>query len=306
MNFLRRRLSDSSFIANLPNGYMSDLQRPDPPPPTSTHCCHQSPRRRDSNPIGPSGWQVPHHVSGPRATAAALPIHRLGVLQLLHQRGEADRRFCGTGGAKSCSGVAEVQDPAGHRRAPKRVVSFLALTCTCWLMHLICALLEFQPASCKALISLYFVWEECSQSQSSWLVPWTAPPVFFMHLFSSKEAWFTTPFVTMQIKQIEHQSCFLQTVVMFSERESTAQKAVSCDWDASLQNLMSVMILSLMMKSQTASNTNDLYFFHLLQYWLILIGHYETLAGHGCYAPHQCCDWLAWKSLVQMHLMNVH
>ncbi|XP_026076523.1 synapsin-2 isoform X2 [Carassius auratus] len=33
MNFLRRRLSDSSFIANLPNGYMSDLQRPEPPPP---------------------------------------------------------------------------------------------------------------------------------------------------------------------------------------------------------------------------------------------------------------------------------
>ncbi|KAM6979837.1 synapsin-2b [Aplochiton taeniatus] len=33
MNFLRRRLSDSTFIANLPNGYMSDLQRPDPPAP---------------------------------------------------------------------------------------------------------------------------------------------------------------------------------------------------------------------------------------------------------------------------------
>ncbi|KAM5280619.1 synapsin-2 [Ctenodactylus gundi] len=35
MNFLRRRLSDSSFIANLPNGYMTDLQRPEPqqPPP---------------------------------------------------------------------------------------------------------------------------------------------------------------------------------------------------------------------------------------------------------------------------------
>lgn len=28
MNFLRRRLSDSSFVANLPNGYMMDLQRP--------------------------------------------------------------------------------------------------------------------------------------------------------------------------------------------------------------------------------------------------------------------------------------
>ncbi|KAK7878661.1 hypothetical protein WMY93_030497 [Mugilogobius chulae] len=35
MNYLRRRLSDSTFISNLPNGYISDLQRPDPsqPPP---------------------------------------------------------------------------------------------------------------------------------------------------------------------------------------------------------------------------------------------------------------------------------
>ncbi|EGV93542.1 Synapsin-3 [Cricetulus griseus] len=29
MNFLRRRLSDSSFVTNLPNGYMPDLQRPE-------------------------------------------------------------------------------------------------------------------------------------------------------------------------------------------------------------------------------------------------------------------------------------
>ncbi|XP_077073835.1 synapsin-2-like [Siphateles boraxobius] len=33
MNYLRRRLSDSTFISNLPNGYMSDLQKPDPPQP---------------------------------------------------------------------------------------------------------------------------------------------------------------------------------------------------------------------------------------------------------------------------------
>ncbi|XP_046897155.1 synapsin-2a [Hypomesus transpacificus] len=33
MNYLRRRLSDSTFISNLPNGYMTDLQRPDPSPP---------------------------------------------------------------------------------------------------------------------------------------------------------------------------------------------------------------------------------------------------------------------------------
>ncbi|XP_074793553.1 LOW QUALITY PROTEIN: synapsin-1 [Natator depressus] len=31
-NYLRRRLSDSNFMANLPNGYMTDLQRPQPPP----------------------------------------------------------------------------------------------------------------------------------------------------------------------------------------------------------------------------------------------------------------------------------
>ncbi|XP_040215258.1 synapsin-2 [Rana temporaria] len=44
MNFLRRRLSDSSFIANLPNGYMTDLQRPEPPqPPPPT-----GPERRPS------------------------------------------------------------------------------------------------------------------------------------------------------------------------------------------------------------------------------------------------------------------
>lgn len=35
MNYLRRRLSDSTFISNLPNGYLSDLQKADPsqPPP---------------------------------------------------------------------------------------------------------------------------------------------------------------------------------------------------------------------------------------------------------------------------------
>ncbi|XP_041709765.1 synapsin-3-like isoform X1 [Coregonus clupeaformis] len=37
MNYLRRRLSDSSFVANLPNGYMMDLQSgPRPTPPSST------------------------------------------------------------------------------------------------------------------------------------------------------------------------------------------------------------------------------------------------------------------------------
>uniref|UniRef100_A0A674MYE3 Synapsin-1 n=1 Tax=Takifugu rubripes TaxID=31033 RepID=A0A674MYE3_TAKRU len=53
MNFLRRRLSDSTFMSNLPNGYMTDLQRPDPPapaPPTAS-----SPTQQVTSPApGPS------------------------------------------------------------------------------------------------------------------------------------------------------------------------------------------------------------------------------------------------------------
>ncbi|KAK1892554.1 Synapsin-1 [Dissostichus eleginoides] len=39
MNFLRRRLSDSNFMSNLPNGYMTDLQRPDAPQENPAVCC---------------------------------------------------------------------------------------------------------------------------------------------------------------------------------------------------------------------------------------------------------------------------
>uniref|UniRef100_A0A4W6F3D3 Synapsin IIb n=1 Tax=Lates calcarifer TaxID=8187 RepID=A0A4W6F3D3_LATCA len=52
MNFLRRRLSDSSFMSNLPNGYMTDLQRPDPPappPPTASSPSH-SPASQERRP----------------------------------------------------------------------------------------------------------------------------------------------------------------------------------------------------------------------------------------------------------------
>uniref|UniRef100_A0A8C5HFA2 Synapsin-1 n=1 Tax=Gouania willdenowi TaxID=441366 RepID=A0A8C5HFA2_GOUWI len=57
MNFLRRRLSDSSFMSNLPNGYMSDLQRsepPAPPPPTAS-----SPSQQGSPTKVPVPSQVP-------------------------------------------------------------------------------------------------------------------------------------------------------------------------------------------------------------------------------------------------------
>ncbi|XP_020484741.1 synapsin-2b [Labrus bergylta] len=66
MNFLRRRLSDSSFMSNLPNGYMSDLQRPDPPappPPTASSPSQQGEAPANapaqSPTVAPAASQVP-------------------------------------------------------------------------------------------------------------------------------------------------------------------------------------------------------------------------------------------------------
>ncbi|XP_039564378.1 synapsin-2 [Passer montanus] len=74
MNFLRRRLSDSSFIANLPNGYMTDLQRPEPqqPPPPPPSAGSSAPasgspaaeRRQPPQPAPPQQQQPPQQSAG--------------------------------------------------------------------------------------------------------------------------------------------------------------------------------------------------------------------------------------------------
>ncbi|XP_027858126.1 synapsin-2b [Xiphophorus couchianus] len=75
MNFLRRRLSDSSFMSNLPNGYMTDLQRPDPsapPPPTASSPSQQgtapasAPAPALSPTNAPTPSQVPASSPGPQ------------------------------------------------------------------------------------------------------------------------------------------------------------------------------------------------------------------------------------------------
>uniref|UniRef100_A0A667WXT2 Synapsin III n=1 Tax=Myripristis murdjan TaxID=586833 RepID=A0A667WXT2_9TELE len=66
MNYLRRRLSDSSFVANLPNGYMMDLQRP-PPPPASSTSSPASPateRRQPPSLAGQGQASAPASASG--------------------------------------------------------------------------------------------------------------------------------------------------------------------------------------------------------------------------------------------------
>lgn len=58
MNYLRRRLSDSSFVANLPNGYMMDLQRPTPPGSSTSSPASPATERRQP-PTVPSQTQTP-------------------------------------------------------------------------------------------------------------------------------------------------------------------------------------------------------------------------------------------------------
>ncbi|XP_029011254.1 synapsin-2a [Betta splendens] len=69
MNYLRRRLSDSTFISNLPNGYMTELQRPDPaqPPPASSTPA-KSPT---SGPAPPAASPAPEKKPPPAPSAGA-------------------------------------------------------------------------------------------------------------------------------------------------------------------------------------------------------------------------------------------
>uniref|UniRef100_A0A3B4VMT8 Synapsin-1 n=1 Tax=Seriola dumerili TaxID=41447 RepID=A0A3B4VMT8_SERDU len=71
MNYLRRRLSDSNFMSNLPNGYMTDLQRPDPPQQSPAVSPGPSERRQSTS--GGSGFfsSISNAVKQTTAAAAA-------------------------------------------------------------------------------------------------------------------------------------------------------------------------------------------------------------------------------------------
>uniref|UniRef100_A0A3Q0RB93 Synapsin III n=1 Tax=Amphilophus citrinellus TaxID=61819 RepID=A0A3Q0RB93_AMPCI len=73
MNYLRRRLSDSSFVANLPNGYMMDLQRPTPPGSSTSSPASPATERRQPPSI-PSQPQS----SGPSSGSASGPASGSG------------------------------------------------------------------------------------------------------------------------------------------------------------------------------------------------------------------------------------
>lgn len=68
MNYLRRRLSDSTFISNLPNGYLSDLQKPDPPQPPPPGTAPEP-----APPVSPSQNQNPAPAPAPTPAPAPAP-----------------------------------------------------------------------------------------------------------------------------------------------------------------------------------------------------------------------------------------
>ncbi|KAI4553606.1 hypothetical protein MJT46_015786 [Ovis ammon polii x Ovis aries] len=81
MNFLRRRLSDSSFIANLPNGYMTDLQRPEPqqppPPPPGPGAASASSAPPAASP-GPERRPPPAQAPAPQPAPQPTPAPSVG------------------------------------------------------------------------------------------------------------------------------------------------------------------------------------------------------------------------------------
>ncbi|XP_045070126.1 synapsin-2-like isoform X2 [Coregonus clupeaformis] len=78
MNFLRRRLSDSSFIANLPNGYMTDLQRSDPPPPPPSTATPGVPATSSGQAPAPAPNAVPSASPAPECRPQAAPAPSSG------------------------------------------------------------------------------------------------------------------------------------------------------------------------------------------------------------------------------------
>lgn len=71
MNYLRRRLSDSTFISNLPNGYMTDLQRPDPAQPPSPASSATPAKSPTAGPTPPATSPAPERKPQPAQSTGA-------------------------------------------------------------------------------------------------------------------------------------------------------------------------------------------------------------------------------------------
>lgn len=112
MNYLRRRLSDSSFVANLPNGYMMDLQRPTPPGSSTSSPASPATERRQ-----PPGASSPAPTQGP----APVPGSFLSSFSSVVKSAQMAQNVAAAAHAKSAAATTEGA-PAGSSQPPKPVV----------------------------------------------------------------------------------------------------------------------------------------------------------------------------------------
>lgn len=120
MNYLRRRLSDSSFVANLPNGYMMDLQRPTPPGSSTSSPASPATERRQP-PSAPSQTQNSGSAPGPAAGSTASAGSFLSSFSSVVKSAQLAQNVAAAAHAKSAATAAEGAS-SGNGQPPKPVI----------------------------------------------------------------------------------------------------------------------------------------------------------------------------------------
>ncbi|XP_019751931.1 synapsin-3 [Hippocampus comes] len=120
MNYLRRRLSDSSFVANLPNGYMMDLQRPTPPGSSTSSPASPATERRQPPSI-PTLIPTPSPAQGSAASTGSF----LSSFSSVVKSAQMAQNVAAAAHAKTAAATAAATTegaPAGSSQPPKPVV----------------------------------------------------------------------------------------------------------------------------------------------------------------------------------------
>lgn len=115
MNYLRRRLSDSSFVANLPNGYMMDLQRPTPPGSSTSSPASPATERRQP----PS---IPIQSQGSAPSAAPGTGSFLSSFSSVVKSAQMAQNAAAAAHAKSAASASAEGASTGSSQPPKPVI----------------------------------------------------------------------------------------------------------------------------------------------------------------------------------------
>lgn len=121
MNYLRRRLSDSSFVANLPNGYMMDLQRPTPPGSSTSSPASPATERRQPPSIPSQTQGGSGGGSGSGSGSTSSPGSFLSSFSSVVKSAQLAQNVAAAAHAKAAATAATEGAPGGGQ-PPKPVV----------------------------------------------------------------------------------------------------------------------------------------------------------------------------------------